>query len=53
MVHGHTAIELPRHYGNRVNLDSGAGFGRSLTAAVFEQGRVWVLEAQGRIPLDP
>jgi serine/threonine protein phosphatase 1 len=53
VVHGHSSIDLPRHYGNRVNLDSGAGFGRALTAAAFDQGRVWVLENHGRIPLDP
>ena len=53
VVHGHSSIELPRNYGNRVNLDSGAGFGRSLTAAVFDQDRVWVLETRGRIPLAP
>ncbi|MDU8929453.1 metallophosphoesterase [Alisedimentitalea sp. MJ-SS2] len=53
VVHGHSSIELPRHYGNRVNLDSGAGFDRPLTTAVLDQGRVWVLEPHGRIPLDP
>ena len=53
VVHGHSSIELPRHYGNRVNLDSGAGFGRPLTAAVLDKGRVWVLSGHGRIPLDP
>ena len=53
VVHGHSAIEVPRHYGNRVNLDSGAGFGRPLTAAVFDEGRVFVLGPRGRIPLEP
>ena len=53
VVHGHSSIEVPRHYGNRVNLDSGAGFGRPLTSAVFDKGRVWALEGHGRIPLDP
>jgi serine/threonine protein phosphatase 1 len=27
IVHGHTAIEAPRHYGNRVNIDSRAAYG--------------------------
>ncbi len=53
VVHGHSAIEVPRHYGNRVNLDSGAGFGRPLTAAVFDEGQVFVLGPRGRIPLEP
>jgi serine/threonine protein phosphatase 1 len=53
VVHGHTAIQAAEHRGNRVNLDSGAGYGRPITAAVFENGRVWTLDAMGRMPLDP
>lgn len=53
IVHGHTPIETATHHGNRVNLDSGAAFGRHLTAAVFEDGKVWELGAQGRYPLNP
>lgn len=53
VVHGHTALEAPAHCGNRINLDSGAGYGRPLTVAVFEGGRVWTLEAEGRRPLQP
>ncbi len=53
IVHGHTQIQKPEHAGNRVNLDTGAGFGRSLTAAVFEDREVWTLEATGRVPLLP
>ena len=53
VVHGHTALTAPAHYGNRVNLDSGAGYGRPLTVAVFEEGRVWTLEKEGRKPLMP
>jgi serine/threonine protein phosphatase 1 len=48
VVHGHTPGETPEHRGNRVNLDTGAGFGRSLTAAVFEGTDVWVLGESGR-----
>ena len=51
IVHGHTALPAPAHCGNRVNLDSGAGYGRPLTVAVFEDGRVWTLERDGRRPL--
>ncbi|UYV36923.1 serine/threonine protein phosphatase [Rhodobacteraceae bacterium D3-12] len=43
VVHGHTAVEMPRHYGNRINLDSGAGWGRPLTAAVITPPRAWPL----------
>ncbi len=53
VVHGHTAVELPRHYGNRINLDSGAGWGRPLTAAAITCPRAWVLSDNGRLPLDP
>ena len=53
VVHGHTVIDGPRHYGNRVNLDTGAGYGRGLTAAVIEGRDVWVLGDEGRIPLHP
>lgn len=53
VVHGHTAVEAPEHKGNRVNLDSGAGYGRQITAAVFENGQVWTLAENGRVPLRP
>lgn len=53
VVHGHSAVEVAEHRGNRVNLDSGAGYGRPITAAVFHQGRVWTLDAMGRVPLEP
>ncbi|MBT8454754.1 MAG: serine/threonine protein phosphatase [Alphaproteobacteria bacterium] len=53
VVHGHTPVDAPMHCGNRVNLDSGAGFGRPLTAAVFEGRDVWVLGPEGREPLLP
>lgn len=48
VVHGHTTIDTPTHYGNRINLDSGAGYGRALTAGVFEGGKAWVLGRDGR-----
>lgn len=53
VIHGHTAVEMPRHYGNRINLDSGAGWGRPLTSAVIETPRAWVVTDTGRLPLDP
>lgn len=53
VVHGHTALEQPEHMGNRVNLDSGAGYGRPITAAVFEPGQVSILTVKGRRPLQP
>ncbi len=53
VVHGHTPQKAPVHEGNRVNLDSGAGYGRPITAAVFEGREVCVLEEKGRRPLRP
>jgi serine/threonine protein phosphatase 1 len=42
IVHGHTPTRsgLPEHRPNRLNLDTGAVFGRSLTAAVFTDENV-------------
>jgi serine/threonine protein phosphatase 1 len=54
IVHGHTALECPKHYGNRINLDAGAGYGRPLHAAVFEGRKCWTVGPNGhRAPLIP
>ena len=53
IVHGHTPVQAPMHCSNRVNLDSGAGYFRPLTAAVFEGRDCWVLTPAGRQPLLP
>ncbi|WP_319825363.1 metallophosphoesterase family protein [Thalassovita sp.] len=53
VVHGHSAVDTAEHRGNRVNLDSGAGYGRPITAAVFEGRDVWTLDPMGRMPLEP
>ncbi|MGI9369537.1 MAG: metallophosphoesterase [Ruegeria sp.] len=53
VVHGHTPAQQAEHLGNRVNLDSGAGFGRDLTTAVFEGRDCWILTDNGRVPLIP
>lgn len=52
IVHGHTPLDSPQHYGNRVNLDSGAGYDRPLTAAVFEGESAWRLTKKGRKSMD-
>lgn len=48
IVHGHTPVHKAAHYGNRINLDSGAGYGYPLTVAVFEGTDCWTLGADGR-----
>jgi len=53
IVHGHTPIEQATHYTNRVNLDSGSGYGKSLTAAVFEENKCYSLNPKGRVQLLP
>ena len=54
IVHGHTPVDHATHYGNRVNLDTGAGYNKPLTAAVFEGRDCWLLtDDQGRVPLRP
>ncbi|WP_170391212.1 metallophosphoesterase [Ruegeria arenilitoris] len=53
IVHGHTVVDRPTHYGNRINLDSGAGYGRQTGVAVFEGRDCWLLTEAGRVPLRP
>lgn len=48
IVHGHTPVKEATHYGNRVNLDAGAGYGKPLAVAVFEGRECWALTDQGR-----
>lgn len=53
VVHGHTALDYPRHEGNRINLDGGAGYGRPLIPAVFDGVDWHLLTDQGRELLRP
>ena len=53
IVHGHTPVDRATHYGNRVNLDTGAGYGRLAGVAVFEGRCGWLLTDAGRVPLEP
>jgi serine/threonine protein phosphatase 1 len=48
VVHGHTHVSAAEHHGNRVNIDTGAGYGKALTAAVFEGSECWLLKDDGR-----
>ena len=49
IVHGHTAIDRPRNYGNRVNIDSGAAYGGPLSTVVIEGRDVFRLTPSGRV----
>ncbi len=53
VVHGHTALEQPHHFGNRIDLDGGAGYGRPIHPAVFEGTNCWLLTDAGRHALRP
>ncbi|WP_417806437.1 metallophosphoesterase family protein [Thioclava sp.] len=53
VVHGHTNIQAATHYGNRLNLDSGAGYGHPISTAVIEGRDAWLLTPEGRVPLTP
>ncbi len=53
IVHGHTPVEHATHYGNRINLDTGAGYDQPLTTAVFQGRDCWLLTEKGRQPLRP
>lgn len=53
VVHGHTAISRARHYGNRLNIDSSAGYSGPLSTVVIEGRDVWLLGYDGRTPLLP
>ena len=53
VIHGHTPVDAPLHAGNHVNLDTGAGYGKPLTVAVFESTKVSTLSTEGRAPLTP
>ena len=48
IVHGHTALDAATHYGNRLNLDSGAAYGGPLSAVVIEGREAALLTPWGR-----
>jgi serine/threonine protein phosphatase 1 len=53
IVHGHTAIDKPTHYGNRVNIDASAAYGGPLSGIVIEGRDVFQITENGRVPLKP
>lgn len=53
VVHGHTVVDRAEHRGNRVNVDTGAGYGGPLTAIAVEDRRVFALTPRGRVELHP
>lgn len=53
IVHGHTPVDAVTHYGNRLNLDTGAGYGKALSAVVIEGRDAWLLTDEGRVEITP
>ena len=51
VVHGHTPGPCPVHYGNRLNMDGGAGYGNPLVPAVLLGRKAFLLDAAGRLAL--
>ncbi|MEP0563085.1 MAG: serine/threonine protein phosphatase, partial [Paracoccaceae bacterium] len=51
IVHGHTPVDEPTHYGNRINIDTGAGWGNPLVPVVFDDGACFALSEAGREPV--
>lgn len=51
VVHGHTPVDQPTHYGNHLNVDTGAGYGRPLVPVVLDDSGVWALSEAGRVPV--
>lgn len=51
IIHGHTPVEEPTHYGNRINIDTGAGWGNHLVPVVFDEGECFALTDAGRTPV--
>lgn len=53
VVHGHTPVRQPTHYGNRINIDTGAAYGGPLTVLRLDDSGAAVIEDGGPRPLDP
>lgn len=56
IVHGHTIVPEVTHFGNRIDIDTGAGASgtpRFLSVVAFEGTDCFVLTEAGRVPLRP
>lgn len=51
IVHGHTPVGRVDCHPNRLNIDTGAGYGKAMSAVVIEGRAVWQITAKGRVPL--
>ena len=53
VVHGHTPVDHVTHHGNRLNIDTGAGYGKGMSAVVIEGTDVFRLTPKGRVGVTP
>jgi serine/threonine protein phosphatase 1 len=53
VVHGHTPVDAVTHHGNRLNIDTGAGYGKPMSAVVIEGRAVFQLTTRGRQRIAP
>lgn len=51
VVHGHTPVPTVEHHGNRLAIDTGAGWEGPVSAVVIEGREAWLLTAEGRQPV--
>lgn len=51
IVHGHTPVDRVEHWGNRLNIDTGAAYGRALSAVAIEDRRAFLLTDGGRVEI--
>lgn len=51
VVHGHTPVPSVTLLPNRLDIDTGVAFGGPLSAVVIENGKVWNLTDEGRVPV--
>ena len=49
VVHGHTPVDVVTFYAsNRINIDTGAAYGKQLSAIAIDSSGIWQLNADGR-----
>lgn len=51
IVHGHSSVRHPTFYGNRLNVDGGAGHGRDLFPVVIDDAGMFLITPDGRVPV--
>ncbi|WP_346429691.1 hypothetical protein [Paracoccus sp. DMF-8] len=52
VVHGHTPVGAVEHHGNRLAIDTGAVFGRQLTAVEISDRGIAVLGPDGAVAVE-